>query len=133
MCELADAGLESLRGTTLCHMDLRADNVLLRKRDSVVFVDWPWASLGPPWLDTLMLLFNVRLYGGHDVEQLLRQHCDAPPTAVDGVLAGLAGFFTDVARRPGPSGLPTLRAFQAAQPDAALGWLQDRLGFRVRR
>jgi aminoglycoside phosphotransferase (APT) family kinase protein len=126
LCEFAEVGLGSLDGTTLCHYDMRADNVLLRPDGSVVFVDWPWACLGPPWLDTLLLLFNVRLFGGHDVESLLREHCSVTPRAVDGVLAGIAGFFVDAARRPAPPGLPTLRAFQDAQARSALGWLRDR-------
>lgn len=127
LCELADLGLRSLDGTTLCHTDMRADNVLLRADRSVVFVDWPWAGTGPRWFDTVLMLLNVRLYGGHDVEALLREHCDAPAAAVDGVLAGLAGFFADSARRPDPPGLPSLRAFQDAQARAALAWLRCRL------
>jgi aminoglycoside phosphotransferase (APT) family kinase protein len=130
LCELAEAGAHSLDGTTLCHSDMRADNVLLRPDGSVVFVDWPWASLGPAWLDTVMLLVNVRLYGGHDVEALLRVRCDAPSAAVDGVLAGLCGFFTDAARRPAPPGLPSLRAFQRAQGELVITWLRERLESR---
>ena len=128
LCELAEAGSHSLEGATLCHTDMRADNVLLRPDGSVVFVDWPWASLGPPWLDTLMLLFNIRLYGGHDVEMLLRKHCDASSADVDGVLAGISGFCTDAARRPDPPGLPALRAFQRAQAVVGVEWLRTRLG-----
>lgn len=130
LVELADRGIRSLDGTTLCHTDLRVDNVLLRADDSVVFVDWPWASAGPHWFDTLLILLNVQLYGGHDVETLLREHCAAPRSDVDGVLAGLAGFFADNARRPDPPGLPTLRAFQGAQARAALAWLQARVADR---
>lgn len=129
---LADHGIQSLAGTTLCHTDLRADNVLLTAERSVVFVDWAWAGAGPQWLDCLLLLLNVQLHGGHDVETLLRQHCAAPAAEVDGVLAGLAGFFADSARRPDPPGLPTLRAFQAAQARATLGWLRSRLEGRSR-
>ncbi|MET7709314.1 hypothetical protein [Micromonospora sp. NPDC005413] len=41
--------------------------------------------------------------------------------------AGLAGFFTDGARRPPPPGIPTVRAFQQAQADALLPWLAQRI------
>jgi len=47
------------------------------------------------------------------------------PRRPDAALAGLAGYFTDGARRPAPPGLPTLRAFQRAQSDAVLSWLRD--------
>lgn len=43
------------------------------------------------------------------------------------VLAGVAGFFADTARLPAPTGLPTVRAFQRAQADAALSWLGKEL------
>ena len=51
---------------------------------------------------------------------------DVPDAHVDAVLAGLAGYFVDVARRPDPPGLPTVRAFQRAQGVVVLGWLRRR-------
>ncbi|WP_420813584.1 hypothetical protein [Planosporangium thailandense] len=91
-------------------------------------VDWPWACRGPAWLDTLLLLINVRLFGDHDATSLLRRCAAAADTDLGdlhAVLAGLAGFFADAARRPAPAGLPTLRAFQQAQADAAVSWLRE--------
>jgi thiamine kinase-like enzyme len=41
-------------GSTLCHIDVRSDNILLAS-DRVVFVDWNWAAVGPRWLDTALL------------------------------------------------------------------------------
>lgn len=64
--------------------------------------------------------------GGHDTEALLRRlplTAGVDPAALTGVYAGLAGFFTDGARRPPPPGIPTVRAFQQAQADALLPWL----------
>jgi aminoglycoside phosphotransferase (APT) family kinase protein len=114
-------------GQAVVHCDLRADNILIRDGDTVVFVDWPWASTGAAGLDRLFVLLNVNFFGGHDVEKLVDVHLhDAPPAQVTGVIAGLAGYFVDVARRPAPDGIPTLRAFQRAQGEAALRWLAAR-------
>ncbi|MCZ7418307.1 phosphotransferase [Verrucosispora sp. WMMA2121] len=125
----ADRGLASLTGDTLCHVDLRADNLLVDRTGRVTVVDWPWAARGPAWLDTAMLLLDVRLQGGHDTEALLRRlplTAAADPDAVTGLYAGLAGFFTDRARLPPPPGIPTLREFQHAQAEALLTWLAER-------
>ena len=131
LCAAADRGLEALAGDTLCHLDVRADNLLVDAAGRVTVVDWPWAARGPAWLDTAMLLLDVRLHGGHDTEALLRRlplTADADPDALTGLYAGLAGFFTDIARRPPPPGIPTVRAFQQAQADVLLPWLAQRLG-----
>ncbi|MEO6089031.1 MAG: phosphotransferase [Umezawaea sp.] len=130
---LADRGLSSLDGEALVHFDLRADNILLRADGGVAIVDWPWACRGPAWLDTVALLVNVRLHGGHDTGALLAEHAPgADAGSVLGVLAGLAGAFVDTARRPPPAGLPTLRAFQRAQGEATLSWVRELLegGYR---
>ncbi|WP_416903023.1 phosphotransferase [Micromonospora echinospora] len=126
----ADRGLAALAGDTLCHVDVRADNLLVDAAGRVTVVDWPWACRGPAWLDSVILLVNVALYGGHDPEALLRARpltADVDPDAVTGVLAGWAGFFLDAARQPAPAGIPTVRAFQRAQGDALLPWLVRRL------
>jgi len=126
LCADADRGLAALTGQTLVHLDVRADNLLLRHDGTVMFLDWPWACVGPAWLDTLLLLINVRLFGGFDTQALLLDLATRTGTDVDDLTAaleGFAGFFTDIARRPPPQGLPTLRAFQRAQGSAILSWL----------
>ncbi|WP_446216251.1 phosphotransferase [Micromonospora sp. IBHARD004] len=131
LCAAADRGLAALAGDTLCHLDVRADNLLVGADGTVSVVDWPWACRGPSWLDTVLLLVNVRLHGGHDTEALLRDlplTAGVEPAALTGVLAGLAGFFLDSARQPPPPGIPTVRAFQRAQGEALLPWLAERLG-----
>ncbi|MGB2568011.1 aminoglycoside phosphotransferase family protein [Micromonospora citrea] len=130
LCAAAERGLAALDGETLCHVDLRADNLLLDTAGAVTVVDWPHACRGPAWLDTALLLVNVLLHGGHDVEALLRRlplTAAVDPDALTGVHAGLAGFFLDGARRPPPPGIPTVRAFQRAQGDALLPWVRRRL------
>ncbi|KWV29319.1 aminoglycoside phosphotransferase family protein [Micromonospora rifamycinica] len=130
LCAAADRGLAALTGDTLCHLDVRADNLLIGPDGSVTVVDWPWACRGPAWLDTALLLVNVQLHGGHDTEALVRGlplTADVDPAVLTGFYAGLAGFFTDSARRPPPPGIPTVRHFQQAQADALLPWLTHRL------
>jgi Phosphotransferase enzyme family len=129
---LGARGTEALRGDTLLHTDVRADNLLVRPDGGVVLVDWPWACRGCGWFDSLTLLINVELYGGHDVEDLL---ASSPVLArvsaddINGVLAGLCGYFYDAGRQPPPPGLPTVRQFQRDQGDAVLRWLARRLNW----
>jgi aminoglycoside phosphotransferase (APT) family kinase protein len=129
LCALADRGIAALTGDSLVHCDVRADNLLLGRDGTVSIVDWPWACRGPAWLDRLLLLVNVRLYGGdHDTGALLTacaKETGADPADLIAVLAALAGFFADMARRPPPPGLPTVRAFQRAQADAIVSWLGE--------
>ncbi|MFG2059057.1 phosphotransferase family protein [Micromonospora sp. NPDC048930] len=130
LCAAAERGVAALAGDTLCHLDIRADNLLLGPDGTVTVVDWPWACRGPAWLDSLLVLVNVQVHGGHDPEALLRARpltADADPAGVTGVLAGFAGFFLDGARQPPPPGIPTVRAFQRLQGDRLLPWLAHRL------
>jgi aminoglycoside phosphotransferase (APT) family kinase protein len=127
----AARGVAAMSGDTVVHGDLRADNLLLRPDGTVAVVDWPWASVGPAWLDLVLFSINVRLFGGDDAaERLLADvatwHRIDPQVCTD-VLAGAAGYFLDAARRPPPESLPTLRDFQRAQGEALLPWLRARM------
>ncbi|WP_427923552.1 phosphotransferase family protein [Streptomyces sp. cg40] len=131
LAQLAAPWAESAVGGTLAHCDLRADNMLLTEDGGVVFVDWPHAVLAAPWFDLLVMLPCVRAQGGPDPEELFRRHPlaeGADPAGVTATLAGLAAFFVEHSLLPPPPGLPTLRAFQRAQGDAALAWLRTRWG-----
>jgi hypothetical protein len=52
----------------------------------------------------------------------------ADPDAVTTVLTAVAGYFVYRGGLPPPPGLPTVRAFQAAQGRHAVDWLRVRLG-----
>ena len=119
---------DAVNGATLAHGDVRADNILLTP-DRVVFVDWPWACLAPPWFDLIAMLPSVTMNGGPSPEDVLAMHstAGADPDAVTTVVAALAGTWTYLGRRPDPPGLPTLRAFQQAQAAVALRWLRQRI------
>jgi Phosphotransferase enzyme family len=131
------AGLEAswtaqAGGDTLTHMDLRADNLLLTPDGHVVVVDWAWPCRAAPWLDLVVLLASVRAQSSLDTDGVLREHPstrDVDPAAVDAVLAGLAGLWTDRSRQPAPPRMPTLRAFQAAHGRATRQWLAARRGW----
>lgn len=120
-------------GDTLLHLDLRADNMLIRPDGEVVFVDWPWGARGAPLLDVVGFAPSVAMQGGPDIGWLVARHPmarDADPGAVDALLAAIAGMFTYRARQPAPPGLPTVRAFQDAQARQARRMLAQRLGNR---
>jgi len=128
LIELSASTLHRLDGDTVVHCDIRADNLLVRRDGTMVVVDWPWALTGPDWLDRLLLLINVDLYGGHDVEELVARHLPrVDPPLITGCLAGLCAFFTDAGRQPGVPSLPTLRGFQRAQADSTTVWLRRRM------
>jgi hypothetical protein len=132
LCALADRGRLAVVGDHLAHTDLRADNVLLGPDGSVTLVDWPDGCRAAPWLDSVLLLINVRLFGGIDVQARLAG-CAADfgvdPVDLVSVLVGAAGYFVDAARDRAPAGLPTLRAFQRVQGQAVLGWLREQAMF----
>lgn len=130
------AGLETeapaaAAGDSLQHFDIRADNILLTT-ERVWFVDWPHARAGAPWIDVVLLAPSVTMQGGPSPEQLIRRFApcqQANPAAITAVVAAMAGFFTHRGLQPPPPGLPTLRAFQAAQGQVALDWLRLRTGW----
>jgi len=117
-------------GRTLLNFDVRADNILIAG-DRVFFVDWPWARIGAPFVEWLALAPSVHMQGGPKPEELLRM---APlgavrDGAINAVIASLAGYFIGHSHRPPPPGIPTVRAFQAAQGEIALAWLRERTGW----
>lgn len=118
-------------GRTLLNFDVRADNILIAG-DSAFFVDWPWARVGAPFVEWLGLAPSVYMQGGPKPEELLRmvQLGGVTHDAINAVIASLTGYFLAYARRPPPPGIPTVRAFQAAQGEVALAWLRQRTGWR---
>lgn len=113
-------------GDTLLHLDLRADNILIREDGEVLFVDWPAAARGAAFLDVVGMAPSVGMQGGPDLDWMLAHHSpsvDADPGAV----TAIAGYFTCQAMEPAVPGLPTLRPFQAAQGVVARILLEPRL------
>ncbi|MGN6796136.1 MAG: aminoglycoside phosphotransferase family protein [Streptosporangiaceae bacterium] len=118
-----------LAGDTLLHTDLRADNVLL-DGERVVFVDWPHACIGAAVVDVAFMAPSVTMQGGPSPDEVLAMTRSGRAASRETVLAAvcaMAGYLTERALRPPPPGLPTVRAFQAAQGDLARRWLADLL------
>ena len=112
-------------GNTLLHADLRADNVLLTG-DRVMIVDWPHACQGAAFLDIVFLAPSVAMQGGPPPAELLamtRAGRAASREALASAVCAAAGYWTAGSIRPPPPGIPTVRAFQAAQGAIARQWL----------
>lgn len=132
LAELDALAPAATRGSDLLHVDVRTDNVILAESgpaDDIV-VDWPGATLGAAWVDLAGLLPALHLDGGPppwDVFDTAPIARNTKPAAVDAFVASLAGYFTRMSLLPPPPGLPTVRAFQAAQGSIARTWTARRL------
>lgn len=117
-------------GATLLNFDVRADNLLI-SGDKVYFIDWPWARIGAAFVEWVAFAPSVSMQGGPKPEQLLRMAGlgDVDGAAINAVLASLTGYLIAYSLRPPPPGIPTVRAFQAAQGEIALAWLRERTGW----
>lgn len=121
----------AVAGQTLLQFDVRADNMLLT-HEQVWFVDWPHACVGAAWVDLLGFAPSVTMQGGPSPEALLARHPaghTADPAAITAAVVAMAGYFTQRALQPPPPGIPTVRAFQAAQGRVARQWVAQRTGW----
>ncbi len=129
---LAADGVEAaVSGDSLVHLDIRADNLLLTE-GGVIFVDWPWASVGAGWLDLPLFLCSVATQDGVDPDEILATHPlsrDVDPAAITSVIIALAGYWAEAGRAPEAPGLPTIREFQRNAGLATLRWLERRTGW----
>lgn len=104
----------SLVGESLCHVDVRSDNLCFRPDGSAVLVDWNWARIGNPEVDIAGWLSSLRAEGGPLPETIL-------PDA--GAWAALfAGFWAWRAGMPPPPTSPQVREIQRRQLAIALPW-----------
>jgi aminoglycoside phosphotransferase (APT) family kinase protein len=131
LAALEAGAVAAVAGETLLHFDTRADNLVLTP-ERVYVVDWPHACIGAAWVDLIGFAPSVAMQGGPVPEELLARYPAArgvSAEAVTAVVAAVAGYFTWGALQPPPPGLPTLRAFQAAQGVVARAWLAQRTGW----
>jgi aminoglycoside phosphotransferase (APT) family kinase protein len=119
----------AIDGTALAHGDLRPDNILVTDRGAWA-VDWPGASVGARWVDTLLMLPALAmLEAGPTPAEVAQMHpllTGVDPAVIDTALAAALGYFISSSLLDPPTGLPTVRAFQRAQAEVLLGWLQER-------
>ena len=131
LAELESGWRDAIAGSTLLHSDVRSDNFLVTGGD-MVLVDWPHACIGAPVFDLVAWAPSVELEGGPAPEALLELHGPASGADRDAVavlVAAFSGFLIGHSLQPPPPGLPTLRAFQAAQGAVALAWLRRMTGW----
>lgn len=131
LIELEQAGLAAARGDTLVHFDALPHNVLIADR-RVLFVDWPHARLGAPFIDVLTVLASA---GDTeiDLDSLLASQAVCArtgPGALNAVLAALTGFWLAGGLAELPPALKPIAAAKLALGRSALSWLQRRLGAR---
>ena len=130
LAELESRAQAAAAGDTLLQFDMRADNMLIAG-DRVVFVDWPWARVGAWWIDLLLMAPSVEMQGGPPCAEFLRRVDiqGVSAEAVDATICTMAGYFIEHSLQPPPTGIPTVRQFQAAQGRIAVRWLRERLGW----
>lgn len=131
LADLEEGWEKGADGDTLLHMDLRSDNILITATGEARFVDWPWAARGAAWLDMIQFL-PTAVPQGVDAEAVWHAFPPgraADPTAVNRVLAGIAGGYLVGAQKPAPPGIPHLREDGYRWGEAALDWLRARLEF----
>jgi hypothetical protein len=128
LTELEAHGLAAARGSALVHFDMYAHNILLTA-DRVLFVDWPHARAGAPFVDAVLLLASA-VADGIDPEPFLAASpltANVDPRAIDGLIAAQAGFCLGGAMYPAEPGLEPIFAAKLALGLAALTWLARRL------
>jgi hypothetical protein len=110
---IAAADAAPVHGDSLCHCDVRSDNLCL-KDGRAVLVDWNHARRGNPQYDIAFWAPSLALEHGPPPDEL----------GVDEFAAHVAGFFAARAGLPKPAGAPTVRNFQRAQAEVALDWAE---------
>ena len=108
-----------LAGEAFLHLDVRSDNLCLQEGRAVL-VDWNFAHVGNPLLDTVGWLPSLKLEGGPDPWELVPDS--------QGFAALLAGYFASHAGLPPPATAPRVREFQRRQAEIALPWAARELG-----
>lgn len=81
-------------GRTICHGDLRPDNLLVRTDGTATVLDWNWVGVAAPWLDWVGLLPLMAAQGIDTDRRLARSPLtrDTDPEAVDAFVACIAAW-----------------------------------------
>jgi hypothetical protein len=119
LIEAERLGEAACAGQSLCHFDVRSDNLCIAG-DRVIVVDWNFACQGNGDFDKAFWLPSLQAEGGPSPDELMP---DAPHWA-----AAVSGFFAGRAGLPMIPDAPRVRAVQLAQLKTALPWAQSALG-----
>jgi aminoglycoside phosphotransferase len=109
---------------SLCHWDVRDDNLLLRRDRTVAIVDWGMARLGPAWADLFMLCIAWADQPEFDIRVA---RLDADSDTVTDLLLAIGGWLALRSGQPAPPGLPTLPDFQRRESHRILTGARRRL------
>ena len=112
----------STTGESLCHFDLRSDNMCFRGA-APILIDWNFACRGNPSLDLGFMLPSLAWEGGPQPEAILPNACD--------VAALVSGFFAARAGLPDVVDAPFVRRVQREQLAAALPWACRSIGLAL--
>lgn len=96
-------------GTTLCHFDVRDDNLLIRPDGSAVLLDWGMARTGPRWVDLAVLAVQLPTHDGADL-LTTAVGAEDQETVTDFLIA-FAGSQAWNAQQPPPKNLPSMPTF----------------------
>jgi len=110
---------------SLCHWDVREDNLLIRPDGAAVIVDWGMACLGPSWADAFMLALTWVDTPAFDELMAAQPVGDG---LVTDLLLTLAGSQAWRGAQPAPPGLPTFADYCRAEATRAFAGAARRLG-----
>lgn len=91
-------------------------------------MDWPHACHGAAFAELVFLAPSVAMQGGPEPAGLLALSATGrgvDAQALAATVCAVAGYLTYRSFQPAPAGLPTVRAFQAAQGEIARRWLAE--------
>lgn len=129
--DLLESLPDLLDGETLCHWDVRNDNLLIRPDGSAVTVDWGVARRGPAWGDTT--IFALEWADSEAFDTIVATAAttrDLRAETLTGFLLGIGIHLTILARQPAPPGLPTLPEFRRREAARFLEGAHRRLRLR---
>ncbi|GIG61164.1 hypothetical protein Lfu02_55360 [Longispora fulva] len=111
--------IDILAGSTLLHMDMNANNIIVnRDTDRFWLVDWAWSATGAAWIDPALIVIRL-INAGHDpveAEQWAKAvpaFHNAPDAFLDIFADVMSTLWTRLAvRRPTPHSAGLARAAQ---------------------
>jgi aminoglycoside phosphotransferase (APT) family kinase protein len=126
LVRLEGSWTEAAQGNCLIHTEIRADQIPITY-DKAIFLDWPHAKIGAPWVDFLFLFPSIVMQKGPSMRSLVTRSplAQVPASKLFPMAAALAGFFLWNSLQPPLPRLVTLREFQRSQGEVVIRWLEE--------